>query len=84
MTTSLPTGDISFPSGLFSLGGRSHHAGQAGGCSPLRDIPRFASYLDAGQFNALPMLTAPVPLDHVLEAYQEVVHLSTVLAILVV
>jgi S-(hydroxymethyl)glutathione dehydrogenase/alcohol dehydrogenase len=82
--TSIPTGDISFPGAYFALAGRSCHAGQAGGCSPLRDIPKFVSFLDNGTFDPKPMLTASVPLEKVLDTYQEVVHRATILAVLVI
>ena len=52
ITTSLPRGNISLPAVEFTIGGRTHHAGQAGGCSPMRDIPRFVEMLDKGQYNA--------------------------------
>ena len=68
----------------FALGGRSCHAGQAGGCSPLRDIPKFVSFLDNGSFDPRPLLTAPIPLEKVLETYQEVVHRATILAVMVI
>jgi S-(hydroxymethyl)glutathione dehydrogenase/alcohol dehydrogenase len=82
--TSIPTGEISFPAAMFALAGRSCHAGQAGGCSPLRDIPKFVSFLDNGSFDPKPMLTAPVPLEKVLDTYQEVVHRATIRAVLVI
>jgi S-(hydroxymethyl)glutathione dehydrogenase / alcohol dehydrogenase len=82
--TSIPTGNISFPGAAFALGGRSVHAGQAGGCSPLRDIPKFAGFIDNGSFDPKPMLTAPVPLEKVLDTYQEVVRRATILAVLVI
>jgi S-(hydroxymethyl)glutathione dehydrogenase/alcohol dehydrogenase len=82
--TSIPTGDISFPAAMFALSGRSCHAGQAGGCSPLRDIPKFVSFLDNGSFDPKPLLTAPVPLEKVLEAYEQVVHRATILAVMVI
>ncbi len=82
--TSIPTGDISFPGVTFALSGRSVHAGQAGGCSPLRDIPKFASFIDNGSFDPKPMLTAPIPLEKVLDTYQEVVRRATILAVLVI
>ena len=31
VTTSLPRGNITLPAVLFTIGGRTHHAGQAGG-----------------------------------------------------
>lgn len=82
--TSIPTGNISFPGAMFALAGRSVHAGQAGGCSPLRDLPKFASFIDNGSFDPKPMLTAPVPLDKVLDTYQEVARRATILAVLVI
>jgi S-(hydroxymethyl)glutathione dehydrogenase/alcohol dehydrogenase len=82
--TSIPTGNISFPGAAFALGGRSVHAGQAGGCSPLRDIPKFAGFIDNGTFDPKPMLTAPIPLEKVLDTYQEVARRATILAVLVI
>src|SRR6185369_11043435 len=40
VTTGLARGDITLPGALFSIGGLSHHGGQAGGANPLRVIPR--------------------------------------------
>ncbi|HTT06677.1 MAG TPA: alcohol dehydrogenase catalytic domain-containing protein [Steroidobacteraceae bacterium] len=82
--TSLAFGNLSFNAGVFALAGRSVHAGQAGGCSPLRDIPKFVSFLDNGSFDPTAMLTAPVPLEKVLDTYQEVARRATILAVLVV
>ena len=51
ITTSLPSRQRSrFPRCFFAIGGRTHHAGQAGGANPMRDIPRFVAMLDAGQY----------------------------------
>ena len=63
VTTSLPRGVISLPAVFFSIGGRTHHAGQAGGASPMRDIPRFVAMLDQGQYDAKSLATTVVPLD---------------------
>ena len=52
VTTSLPTGNITLPAVVFTIGGRTHHAGQYGGANPMRDIPRFVELLDRGQFDA--------------------------------
>jgi S-(hydroxymethyl)glutathione dehydrogenase/alcohol dehydrogenase len=82
--TSLAFGNLSFSAGMFALAGRSVHAGQAGGCSPLRDIPKFVSFLDNGTFDPTPMLTAPTPLEKVLDTYQQVARRATILAVLVV
>ena len=82
VTTSLPRGNITLPGVLFSIGGRTHHAGQAGGCSPMRDIPRFVALLDSGQFNAKALSTTVVPLANMREAYEEVVYRTTVTAIM--
>jgi S-(hydroxymethyl)glutathione dehydrogenase/alcohol dehydrogenase len=82
VTTSLPRGTLSLPAVLFTIGGRTHHAGQAGGCNPMRDIPRFVELLDKGQFNARALATSVVPIDQMLDAYQEVAYRTTVTAIM--
>jgi S-(hydroxymethyl)glutathione dehydrogenase/alcohol dehydrogenase len=82
VTTSLPRGVISLPAVLFSIGGRTHHAGQAGGCSPMRDIPRFVEMLDKGQYDAKSLATTIVPIERMLEAYEDVVYRTTVTAIM--
>jgi S-(hydroxymethyl)glutathione dehydrogenase/alcohol dehydrogenase len=82
VTTSLPRGTLSLPAVLFTIGGRTHHTGQAGGCNPMRDIPRFVELLDKGQFNAKALATAVVPIDKMLDAYQEVAYRTTVTAIM--
>jgi S-(hydroxymethyl)glutathione dehydrogenase/alcohol dehydrogenase len=82
VTTSLPRGMLSLPAVLFTIGGRTHHAGQAGGCSPMRDIPRFVELLGMGQFNAKALATAIVPLEKMLDGYQEVAYRTTITAIM--
>ena len=82
VTTSLPRGTLSLPAVLFTIGGRTHHAGQAGGCNPMRDIPRFVELLDKGQFNARALATSVVPIERMLDAYQDVAYRTTVTAIM--
>ncbi len=82
VTTSLPRGTLSLPAVMFTIGGRSHHAGQAGGCSPMRDIPRFVELLDSGKYDARALATTVVPLDGMLEAYEAVAYRTTVTAIM--
>ena len=82
VTTSLPRGTISLPAAFFTIGGRTHHAGQAGGCNPMRDIPRFVELLDKGQYNARALATTVVPIEGMREAYEEVAYRSTVTAIM--
>jgi S-(hydroxymethyl)glutathione dehydrogenase/alcohol dehydrogenase len=84
VTTSLPRGTLSLPAVLFTIGGRTHHAGQAGGCSPMRDIPRFVELLDKGQYNSRALATSVVPFERMLDAYQEVAYRTTVTAIMTV
>jgi S-(hydroxymethyl)glutathione dehydrogenase / alcohol dehydrogenase len=83
ITTSLPRGNISLPAVVFAIGGRTHHAGQAGGASPMRDIPRFVEMLDKGQYDAKALATTVVPLEKMLEGYEEVLYRSTVTGIMV-
>jgi len=82
ITTSLPRGNISLSGVLFSIGGRTHHAGQAGGSQPMRDIPRYVEMLDAGQFNARALATTVVRLEDMLPAYEQVAYRTTVTAIM--
>jgi len=82
VTTSLPRGNITLPAVLFTIGGRTHHAGQAGGASPMRDIPRFVELLDKGQYNAKALATSVVSIERMLEAYEDVVYRTTVTAIM--
>jgi S-(hydroxymethyl)glutathione dehydrogenase/alcohol dehydrogenase len=84
VTTSLPRGNITLPAVLFTIGGRTHHAGQAGGASPMRDIPRFVEMLDKSQYNAKALATSVVPIERMLEAYEDVVYRTTVTAIMTV
>jgi S-(hydroxymethyl)glutathione dehydrogenase/alcohol dehydrogenase len=82
VTTSLPRGNLTLPAVLFTIGGRTHHAGQAGGASPMRDIPRLVELLDKGQYNAKALATSVVPIERMLEAYEDVVYRTTVTAIM--
>jgi S-(hydroxymethyl)glutathione dehydrogenase/alcohol dehydrogenase len=82
ITTSLPSGNISLPAVFFSIGGRTHHAGQAGGANPMRDIPRFVAMLDARQYDARALATRVAPLDGMIEAYEEVLYRTTITAIM--
>jgi S-(hydroxymethyl)glutathione dehydrogenase/alcohol dehydrogenase len=82
ITTSLVRGNITLPGTLFSIGGVTHHGGQAGGASPLRDIPRFVRYLESSQFNSRALATLVVPLRDMLDAYTQVAYRTTVTAIM--
>ncbi len=82
ITTSLPRGNITLPAVEFAIGGRTHHAGQAGGANPMRDIPRFVEMLDSGQYNAKALATTVIPIERMLDAYEEVLYRTTVTAIM--
>jgi Zn-dependent alcohol dehydrogenase len=82
ITTSIVRGDLVLPGNLFSIGGVTHHAGQAGGCSPMRDIPRFVEMLEKSQFDAKTLATTVVPLEQTLDAYEEVAYRTTITAIM--
>ena len=84
VTTSLPRGNLTLPAVMFTIGGRTHHAGQAGGANPMRDIPRFVELLDKGQYHAKALATRVVPIERMLEAYEDVVYRTTVTAIMTV
>src|SRR5688572_12452833 len=78
ITTGLPRGNITLPGSLFAIGGVSHHGGQAGGASPMRDIPRFVELMEKGQYLTAPMATAVVPLEGMLDAYEQVAYRTTI------
>ena len=82
ITTSLVRGNITIPGNLFMFGGRTHHAGQAGGANPMRDIPRFVEMLKHGQYDAKSLATTVVPLEGMLEAYEQVLYRTTITAIM--
>jgi S-(hydroxymethyl)glutathione dehydrogenase/alcohol dehydrogenase len=82
ITTSLVRGNITFPGTLFTIGGVTHHGGQAGGCSPMRDIPRFVEMLDKGQYDARALATTVVPLERMLEGYEQAAYRTTITAIM--
>ena len=82
VTTSLARGPVNIPAVFFNIGGRTHHAGQAGGANPMRDIPRFVELLDKGQYDAKSLATTVVPMEKMLEAYEEVLYRTTVTALM--
>ena len=82
ITSSLVRGNISFPGTQFTIGGVTHHPGQAGGASPMRDVPKFVRLLDEGQYNAKALATTVVPLEKMLDAYEEVAYRTTITAIM--
>jgi len=82
VTTGAVRGDIALPGNLFTFGGITHHSGQAGGCSPMRDIPRFVELLERGQFDAKTLATGVVPLERLLEGYEEVAYRTTITGIM--
>jgi S-(hydroxymethyl)glutathione dehydrogenase / alcohol dehydrogenase len=82
VTTGLARGNVSIPAATFTIGGRTQHAGQAGGASPMRDIPRFVELLDHGQYDARTLATAVVPLEGLIDAYEQVAYRTTITAIL--
>src|SRR5579862_4388674 len=82
VTTSLLTGNVTLPAVVFTIGGRTHHAGQYGGANPMRDIPRFVEMLDKKQFDAKSLATTVVPIEGMLDAYQQVIDRTTVTALM--
>jgi S-(hydroxymethyl)glutathione dehydrogenase/alcohol dehydrogenase len=82
VTTGLVRGNVTLPGSLFTIGGVSHHGGQAGGASPMRDIPRFVQMLEHGQYDAKSLATTVVPLDRMLEGYEQAAARTTITAIM--
>jgi Zn-dependent alcohol dehydrogenase len=48
------------------------------GASPMRDIPRFVEMLDKGLFDAQSLATTVVPLDRMLDGYEQAAYRTTV------
>jgi S-(hydroxymethyl)glutathione dehydrogenase/alcohol dehydrogenase len=82
ITTGLVRGNVTLPGALFTIGGVSHHGGQAGGASPMRDIPRFVQMLEHGQYDAKSLATTVVPIDRMLEGYEQAAYRTTITAIM--
>jgi S-(hydroxymethyl)glutathione dehydrogenase/alcohol dehydrogenase len=81
VTTSLPRGNITLSAGC-SHWWKNASRGQAGGANPMRDIPRFVEMLDKKQFDAKSLATTVVPLEGMLDAYQQVAYRTTITAIM--
>jgi S-(hydroxymethyl)glutathione dehydrogenase/alcohol dehydrogenase len=82
VTTSAVRGNITLPGNLFTFGGITHHSGQAGGANPMRDIPRFVEMLDKGLYDAKSLATTVVPVDRMLEGYEQAAYRTTITAIM--
>jgi S-(hydroxymethyl)glutathione dehydrogenase/alcohol dehydrogenase len=82
ITTGLVRGNVTLPGSLFTIGGVTHHGGQAGGASPMRDIPRFVEMMEKGQYDSKSLATTVVPLDRMLEGYEQAAYRTTVTAIM--
>jgi S-(hydroxymethyl)glutathione dehydrogenase/alcohol dehydrogenase len=82
ITTSLVRGSISLPGTAFTIGGVSHHGGQAGGASPMRDIPRFVRLAEEGQFDTKTLATTVVRLEDMLDGYEQVAYRTTITGIM--
>jgi len=76
-------GDISFPANNWSNRGRTHHAGQLGGLSMKRDLPRYVRLIERGLFDAKSLATATYPLDRTREAFQVTADRTTIAAVVV-
>jgi Zn-dependent alcohol dehydrogenase len=50
----------------------------------MRDIPRFVELLEKGQFDAQTLATGVVPLERLLEGYEEVAYRTTITGIMTV
>jgi S-(hydroxymethyl)glutathione dehydrogenase/alcohol dehydrogenase len=84
VTTSLPRGNITLSAVTFAIGGKTHHAGQAGGANPMRDIPRMVELLDKKQYDAKSLATTVVSLQGMIDAYEQVAYRTTVTAIMTI
>ena len=82
VTTGIATGTVSLPAVAFSILGRTHHAGQYGGTNPMRNIPRYVTMIERGQYDAKSLVTTVAPFEKTLEAYRDVMERATVTAVI--
>jgi S-(hydroxymethyl)glutathione dehydrogenase/alcohol dehydrogenase len=83
ITNGLPRGEVTLPATAFTLGGRTHIGGQAGGLSPLRDLPTFARLLESGQFNPKPLMSHVVRLEDAQGAMESLAYKTSIAAVIV-
>ena len=77
-------GDMTFPANNWSSNrDRQHHAGQLGGLTMMRDLPRYVRLIERGLFDAKSLATATYPLDRTREAFQATADRTTVAAVVV-
>jgi len=48
----------------------------------MRDIPRFVELMEKGQYMTAPMATTVVPLEGMLDAYEQVAYRTTITALM--
>jgi Zn-dependent alcohol dehydrogenase len=82
VTTGIANGTVSLPAVAFSILGRTHHAGQYGGTNPMRNIPRYVTMIERGQYDAKSLVTTVAPFEKTLEAYRDVMERATVTAVI--
>ncbi len=82
VTTGIANGTVSLPAVAFSILGRTHHAGQYGGTNPMRNIPRYVTMIERGQYDAKSLVTTLAPFEKTLEAYRDVMERATVTAVI--
>ena len=77
------TGNVSFPAGNWSNGGKTQHSSQYGGTHLFRDLPRYVRLIERGVYDAKALVTSTYPAERTLEAYQAVADRTVVAAIIV-
>ena len=77
------SGNVTFPAGQWSNRGKTHHGGQYGGVSMMRDLPTFVRLIEHGLFDAKSLATSTFPLERTREAFQAVANRTTVAAVIV-
>ena len=82
ITTSLVRGNITLARQPVLDRRRDAPCGQAGGASPMRDIPRFVELLEKGSTTRSRWRRPIVPLDRMLDAYEQVAYRTTITAIM--
>jgi len=76
------TGNVSFPAGNWSNGGKTQHSSQYGGTHLFRDMPRYTRLIERGLYDAKALVSATYPAERTTEAYQAVADRTVIAAVI--
>ncbi len=80
VTSGLPGGSITIQGANFAVAGKTLRSAQYGGTNLMRDMPRFVTMLEKGQYRADKIATMTVPLSKTYDAMYACAYRNTVSA----